>query len=129
MGAHSLRPDRRLDEPEGEIMNYAKALAAVVATVLSAVVAALTGDGVIGDVEWINIAISGVGALAVFAGPNVPGARITKLVLAALSAVLVLAVNLIVDGVTVSEWLQLGMAALGALGVYAVPNSGAVDRV
>jgi hypothetical protein len=124
MGAHSLQPDRRLDEPEGEIMNYAKAGAAVVATVLSAVIAALTGDAVIGDVEWINIAIAGVGALAVFTGPNVPGARVTKAVLAVLSAVLVLLVNLIVDGVTISEWMQLGVAALGALGVYSVPNTG-----
>jgi hypothetical protein len=103
-------------------MNYAKAGAAVVATVLVAVIAAMTGDNVISDVEWINTAIAGVGSLAVFAAPNVPGARYTKAVLAVLSAVLVLLVNLIVDGVTVSEWMQLGVAALGALGVYAVPN-------
>lgn len=108
-------------------MNYAKAGAAVVATVLAAVISALTGDGVISAVEWINVAIVGVGALAVFAAPNVPGARYTKAVLAVLSAVLVLLVNVIVGGVTVSEWLQLAMAALGALGVYAVPNQGAPE--
>jgi len=122
MGAHEKQ------EPieQGETtMNYAKAGAAVVATVLSAIVAALTGDGVVGDVEWINIAIAGVGALAVFAAPNVPGARYTKAVLAVLSAVLMLLTNLIADGVTISEWMQLGVAALGALGVYAVPNTGA----
>jgi hypothetical protein len=112
-----------IDESSGGPVNYAKAGAAVVATILSAVIASLTGDSVIGDVEWINIAISGVGALAVFAGPNVPGARVTKAVLAVLSAVLVLLTNLIVDGVTISEWMQLGVAALGALGVYAVPNT------
>ena len=105
-------------------MNYSKAGAAVVATILSAVVAALTGDNVIDAVEWINVAVAGVGALAIFASPNVPGAPITKAVLAVLSAVLVLAVNLIADGVTISEWMQLGVAALGALGVYAVPNQG-----
>lgn len=105
-------------------MNYAKLFAAVVATLMSAVIAALTGDATISDIEWINVAILGVGALAVFASPNVPGASITKAVLAVLSAVLVLSVNLIADGITISEWLQLGMAALGALGVYAVPNSG-----
>ena len=105
-------------------MNYAKAGAAVVATVLTGVVAALTGDAVIDDVEWINVAIVGVGALAVFAAPNVPGARVTKAVLAVLSAVLVLLVNMIADGITMSEWMQLGVAALGALGVYAVPNTG-----
>lgn len=106
-------------------MNYAKALAAVVTTVLSAVVAALTGDNYIGAVEWINVATLAVGACAVFAAPNVPHARTTKAVLAVLTAVLVLSTNLIADGITVSEWLQLGVAALGALGVYAVPNRGA----
>lgn len=105
-------------------MTYAKACAAVLATILAGVVGALTGDNVISPVEWINVAILAVGALAVFAAPNVPGASITKAVLAVLSAVLVLLVNLIVDGVTVSEWLQLGVAALGALGVYAIPNQG-----
>ena len=105
-------------------MNYAKAGAAAVATILSAAVVSLTGDAVIDDVEWINIAIAGVGALAVFAAPNVPGARVTKAVLAVLSAVLVLLVNLIADGITMSEWMQLGVAALGALGVYSVPNTG-----
>jgi hypothetical protein len=105
-------------------VNYAKLGAAVVATILSGIVAALTGDAVISDVEWINIAIAGVGALAVFSAPNVPGAPVTKTVLAVLSAVLVLLVNLIADGVTISEWMQLGVAALGALGVYAVPNQG-----
>lgn len=106
-------------------MNYAKAIAAVVATVLSGVIAALTGDGVVSTAEWINVAILAAGALAVFTAPNVPGARVTKAVLAVITAVLTLAVQLIGDGtLDMTEWLQLAMAALGALGVYAVPNSG-----
>lgn len=107
-------------------MNYAKALAAVLATVLSAVVAALTGDEVVSTVEWVNIAIAGVGAAAVFAAPNVPGAAYTKAVLAVLTAVLTLLADLLLVGpLGTSEWLQLGVVALGALGVYAVPNRGA----
>lgn len=105
-------------------MTYAKALAAVLAAVLSAVAAAFTGDNYISPVEWINVAILGVSAASVFSAPNVPGARYTKAVLAVLAAVLTLAVNLIADGITVSEWLQLGVAAVGALSVYVVPNSG-----
>jgi 2-keto-3-deoxy-6-phosphogluconate aldolase len=106
-------------------MNYAKALAAVGATVLSGVVAALTLDQTITPVEWVNVAILGAGALGVFAAPNVPGARYTKAVLAVITAVLTLTVQLLFDGVLdVTDWLQLGVAALGALGVYAVPNSG-----
>jgi hypothetical protein len=108
-------------------MQYAKALMAVVATVVSAVVAALTGDSFIGNVEWINIAIAGVAALAVFAAPNVPGARITKFVIAFLMAVLTLAVNLIADGITLSEWLQLLVVGLGSVGVYAIPNSRTIE--
>lgn len=104
-------------------MTYAKSILAVVAAGLSAAIVALTGDNTIGDVETINIAIAVVTAAAVFAGPNVPGATVTKMVLAVLGAVLTLAVNLIVDGITISEWLQLGVAALAALGVYAVPNA------
>jgi uncharacterized membrane protein (UPF0136 family) len=104
-------------------MNYAKALVAFLVTLLSGIVAALTGDNHVDSTEWINVAIAATGALAVFTAPNVPGARVTKFVLAALTAVLTLAVNLIADGVTVSEWLQLLVAAAGAVGVYAVPNS------
>lgn len=103
-------------------MNYLKAFAAVVATGLSAIIAALTGDGTIGSTEWINVAIAAVGAASVFAAPNVPGANYTKAILAVLMAVLTLLVNLIVDGVTVSEWLQLVIAALAAVGVYGVRN-------
>jgi hypothetical protein len=110
-------------------MNYAKALAAVVATVLSGVIAALAGDAVIDLQEWVNVAILAAGALAVFTAPNVPGARYTKSALAVITAVLTLAVNLIAGGLDVTEWLQLGMAALGALGVYAVPNRPSSDTV
>lgn len=104
--------------------SYAKALAAVVATVLSGVVAALTGDNAVSAQEWVNVAILAAGAMSIFAAPNVPGAPVTKAVLAVVTAVLTLAVNLLAGGLDVSEWLQLGVAALGALGVYAVPNRG-----
>lgn len=107
-------------------MNYAKALAAVVATILSAVVAALTGDGGLDAVEWVNVAILAVGSASVFAAPNVPGARFTKTVLAVLTAVLTLLTSIVTDGITATEWMQLALAALGAVGVYAAPYSPAV---
>lgn len=108
---------------------YAKAFAAIVATVLSGVIAALTGDGAVDAQEWVNVALLAAGAAAVFAAPNVPGSRYTKAVLAVLTAVLTLAVNLITGGLDLTEWLQLGMAALTPLGVYAVPNTGTGPRV
>jgi hypothetical protein len=103
-------------------MDYKKAFAAVAATILSAVVAALTGDGSVNPVEWVNIAILAVGSAAVFAAPNVPGAAYTKSILAVLTAVLTLLTSVITDGISVTEWMQLALAALSALGVYAVPN-------
>lgn len=104
-------------------MNYGKAFAAVLATIISGVLAALTGDGAVSNVEWVNVAILAVGAASVFAAPNVPGAAYTKSVLAVLAAVLTVLTSAITAGISNTEWLQIAMAALGALGVYAVPNA------
>lgn len=104
-------------------MNYAKAILAVAATVLTAIVAAYT-DNLITNTEWINVAIAGAGACAVFTAPNVPGARYTKSVLAVITAVLAALASFISDGISQSELMQIGVIALGALGVYAIPNSG-----
>jgi FtsH-binding integral membrane protein len=103
-------------------MTYAKMIAQILATAVSAAVVALTTDGAFSDVELINIAIAAVGAVGVFYVPNAPNGPVAKAVVAVLMAVLTLAVNLIVDGVTLSEWLQLVVAALGAIGVYGVRN-------
>jgi hypothetical protein len=101
--------------------NYLKAAAAVVATVLSAIVAALVGDAIVTAAEWVNVAIAGTFAAAVFAAPNVPGARYTKSALAVLAGVLVVLNSAITDGISATEWLQMALAGLGALGVYAAP--------
>lgn len=101
---------------------YSKFIAVVIATVLSAVSAALLGDNVISPQEWVNVAILGVGAAGVFAAPNVPGAAYTKSVLAVLAAVLTVLASVIVGGVGTAEIIQMVLAGLAALGVYAVPN-------
>lgn len=108
-------------------MPYAKSLLAIVATVVSALVGFMT-DSVITPAEWINVAILAVGAAAVFAAPNVPGAPVTKAILAVLTAVLTLLVSLIAGGLSPSDWLQLAVAALAALGIYAVPNDPATVK-
>lgn len=102
-------------------MRYFKLAAAVVGAVLTALVAVWT-DGVT-PTEWVNVAIAGTTAAAVFAAPNVPGARYTKSVLAVLGAVLAYLTSAILGGVDPAEWMQIGVIALTALGVYAVPNS------
>ena len=103
-------------------MKYAKSIAAVFVTVVGAIVAAQT-DNVISNSEWVNVAIAGIGACLVFAAPNVPGAMYTKSIIAAAMAGLQLLASFISDGVTGSEWMQIGIAAAGAVGVFAVPNS------
>lgn len=105
-------------------MHIAKAIAAALTAALSALAGVLaSNDGELSTVGWINLAIVAVGAVNVYLGPNVPGASVTKALLAATAAVLTLAVDLLADGVTLAEWLQLAVAALGALAVYATPNA------
>lgn len=104
------------------IKPYWKSLVAVVVTVLSALQASLFNDQVISNPEWVNVAIAGVTAAAVFAAPNVPGARYTKAILAALGAVLTVLASSIIGGVSPSEWIQIGLAALGTVGVASVTN-------
>lgn len=105
-------------------MSYAKMLAVVVATVLSAILAASMGNGVIDPTEWVNIAIQGVGALAVGLAANLPGSvwNYTKFIMAALTAGLTVLASAILGGVTYMEWIQIAIAVLAALGVFAVPN-------
>lgn len=102
---------------------YAKFIAIVAATVISGIIAAMAGDSIISPTEWVNIAILGVGALGVFAAPNVPGAAYTKSILAVLAAVLTVLASSIIGGISTTELLQIAMAGLGALGVYAIPNA------
>jgi hypothetical protein len=67
------------------------------------------------------------GAISVYFGPNTPFAPVTKFILAALSAVLTLLASVISDGISPAEWLQLVLAGLAAIGVYAVPNDDAAS--
>lgn len=109
-------------------MNYAKSAAAIVVTILSAILAASTGDGVVDAAEWVNVAILAVGACAVFAAPNVPGAQYTKTVIAALTAALTVLASVILGGVDTTDVIQMVVAAAGAVGVFAVPNEGGAGR-
>lgn len=102
---------------------YAKAAMAVVAAGAAAVVAALSGDQVISNLEWINILIAIATAAAVFTAPNIPGARVTKFVLAAIMVALTAAVNLVSDTGGFTHWWQLVAAVIGAALVYAVSNT------
>lgn len=111
-------------------MNYKKAIAAVIATILVSMIAALSGGNHVTPVQWTNIAISGVGACAIFQAPNVPFAKYTKTVLAVLMAVLSFVVTIVVPCTSFSgchfsnvDLMQLAVIVLNTLGVWAVPNT------
>lgn len=102
---------------------YAKFISQVVATVLAALVAALADDR-LDFGEWLNVGVLALGAVAVLGAGDLPAGvwRYTKPIVASASAVLVLWQSLATGGMSGSEWLQLGIAALGAVGVFAAPG-------
>lgn len=105
------------------LSHYTKFLAAVLFVVVSALVAALA-DGSITVEEGINVGIQGGGAIVVYVVPNLPTGigGYLKLIVQALTAGAVLLVSLLLGGVTLGEWLQVGNAILGVFVVYALPN-------
>lgn len=102
------------------MQKYTKLIVMVIVTILTALSGVLT-DGITAS-EWINVAIAGVGAASVFAAPNVPGAKYTKSILAALTAVLTFLVSAIAGGIDSAELIQVAILVAGALGVYQFPN-------
>lgn len=112
------------------IAHYTKFIAAVFFVVISALVAALA-DGSITVEEGINVGIQGGGAVVVYLVPNLPEGigKYLKLIMQALTAGAVLTITLVVGGVTLGEWLQIGNAILGVFVVYALPNFPQVVRV
>lgn len=103
--------------------NYQKFVAQVVATVLAALVPALA-DGKLSTAEWVNVGIIGLGAVAVLGAGNLPVGvwQHTKTIVSVATAVLVTIASFLTGGLSTTEWIQIGMAALGAVGVFAVPG-------
>lgn len=103
-------------------MKYAKALAVVLATVVMTLNSVLV-DGV-DSVEIVQIALAGLGAFSVAFIPNlgVGAQKYSKYIVAVGFALLNVLVTAIVGGLDASELINLLLAGLAALGVYAVPN-------
>jgi hypothetical protein len=109
---------------------YAKALAQFIAAVLAAGIPALASPTGLGWSEWINFGILVAGAVQVYNAANLPGYAYAKAIAAGLSAVLVLLTSFLTDGVSISEWIQVGCAFLVGLGgVLGVRNSGTTNGV
>ena len=104
------------------MLRYLKFLAEVLATILAGLVAALAGDDAISVAEGINVLILALGAVAVLGAGNLPAGvwAYTKSIVAAATAGAVVLASAITDGVTTAELLQVLIAAVGAVGVFAV---------
>lgn len=102
---------------------YAKAIAYIALAAVTFLVTALS-DNRIDLSELINLGIILVGAIGVYLVPNLEGGwrRYAKSVTAFAAAGLVVLLSFLSGGVTLAEWLQVGIAALAGIGVTIVPN-------
>lgn len=101
-----------------------KAVAQAVATVLAGLVPFLV-DGHLSSVEVVNLFLLAFGVIGVAVVPNLNAgaAKYAKGIVAVGVAVLTLLSSFLIDGTGIgaSQWVQFGIAALGAVGVIALP--------
>lgn len=116
-------------------MSALKAFVALLGALLMAVVTQLAGDNALSPIEFVNTATWFLGAAVIWVAANLTGSweRYTKFVLAVLLAVLVTVVSAVTDPsgvdwqfeVSTTEWYQIGIGFLAALGVRQAPNTAA----
>lgn len=108
-------------QPETSVVRrYLMAIIMVVTAVVQAVIAYAT-DGIAQD-EWLQIAVIGAGAIAVWWVPNFPQWPWLKTGVGAIIVGLNVALQLIEGGITPEEWYMIGVAVVGALGLIAAPK-------
>ena len=107
------------------VKQHAKALTALAAAILAAIVPALYSDAPLGFAGWVNVIILAGGAIHVYNASNdIPYYQYAKLVAAVVTAGAVVLSSALSDSdVTRAEWIQVFTAALGAFTVYRVANT------
>jgi len=112
------------------IGHYAKSITYIALAAVTFLVTALT-DNTLSSEELLNLGVVVVGAVAVYLVPNLPekAARFGKTIATFVTAALVATLSFLTDGISTTEWLQIGIAALAAIGVYIVPNEPPVATV
>ena len=105
------------------ITHYAKSLLYIALAVVGVLITALADDALSVD-ELVNVVIIGVGAVTVYLVPNLPSGvgRYAKVIVAFIIAGLVALDSFLTGGVTMTEWLQIAVAAFAGVGVYVTPN-------
>lgn len=112
------------------IGHYAKSLTYVALAAVTFLVTALA-DNDLDLNEKINLGIVVVTAIGVYWIPNFPEniAKYVKTGVSFVSAALISTLSFVSDGISTTEWLQIGIAALAAVGVFIIPNEPKVDIV
>ncbi len=113
------------------ITKYAKSIVYIALTAVMFLITALSDDALSVE-ELLNLAVAVIGAVVVYAVPNFPSTvgRYAKTIATALTAGILLAISFLTDGISLTEWMQIGVASLAAIGVFIVPNvDGAAVKV
>lgn len=105
------------------ITKYAKSIVYIALTAVMFLITALSDDALSVE-ELLNLAVAVIGAVVVYAVPNFSSTvgRYAKTIATAVTAGLLLAISFLTDGISLTEWMQIGVASLAAIGVYIVPN-------
>lgn len=110
-------------------MKYAKLIAQILGTVFIAVATAIVGaatDGNVGSGEWFNVVTVGLTAIPLVAIPNTAWQGYAKTIITAFGAAIVVMSSVFSNGISPTEWLQIALALVTALGVWKVTNVGDV---
>jgi len=105
------------------ITHYAKSLLYIALAVVGVLITALADELVTVD-ELVNVGIIGVGAITVYLVPNLPEGvgRYAKVIVTFIVAGLVALQSFLTGGITMTEWLQIAVAAFAGIGVFVIPN-------
>ncbi|WP_396659506.1 hypothetical protein [Microbacterium sp.] len=105
------------------VLHYAKALIYIALAAVAFLVTALS-DSVLALDEILNLVIVVLGAIGIYAVPNLPAGAgaYAKTIIAFLTAGVVALLSFLTGGVSLTEWLQVILAAFAGIGVYITPN-------
>jgi hypothetical protein len=111
------------------VAHYAKVLVYIALAAVGVLVAGLNA-GQDRPTIIVNTAVAALGAVLVYAVPNLPGivGQYLKVIVAFVVAALQGLLPFWISGhIGYVEWLQVGIAAFAAIGVYVTPNGAATE--
>lgn len=105
------------------LRSYAKFATYVLFAAITALYDALN-DGHVTSVEWVGLVIAGATAANVLLKQNSNVNVALKAAVAFAGTASAFVATTIADGLSPQDWVQLLILGMGAVGVYAVPNTG-----